>query len=772
MACKTAKSARFNDGAALAALITGAGLMSAPAIGHAADAAAAASAEAGGGAQVGEVIVTATRREEALRNVPIAVTAIGGDQVKAAHIGNFADLPSMVAGATFISTKGQSTANVQIRGQATANDAPALELPVAIFMDDVYFGTLASFDADFYDISQIAVLRGPQGTTFGRNVVGGALQITSNHPQLGVTNGEINATVETFDRNNSWGGEVNGFVNAPLGDKAAVRFAYSGKDVGGYMHNVVTGHDLSDQKSFSIRPSVRYEPTDNLTINALFNYSHENEYASGYARFGQGIEIANEKAISPNIWDVFQDVDGVNRRDITVSQVRADWRQPYGTWTAITSYRTLRAYYLDDGDNTPLSLNNPSVNASREFQFSEELRLTSPSGQRIEYVAGLYYSFENLKKAITFGFDGTNTNSRLALLTGGTFNPLTGVVTPGVRQDAVVTGDAHVISVAPYAEFKIHLNDVLALTLGGRYTVEKKNGYTDHTAQTWAYGAPFDVQFDHQWTAFTPRTILEFKPHDGLLVYGSISTGFKGGGWSLTTTSAASAVVPLKPERSTSYEFGVKTQLFDRRLQVNIAAYQANTKDVQVRTLVNGVLRDSNAGSQTVRGVELEAIANPLEGLQIGTNYAHTNAVYSSFVDCTATHLDCSGNPVPFVPADDFKLFITYTAKLGESGSLILHADDQWASSFQVSPTKAQPIAVGHTARHGFLNASLTYEPVNARWRIQIWAKNLTNQWTMPAPSNYGFYFLRPSESAALEVDRGIVNPPRQIGATFSYRFD
>ncbi|HEX7761021.1 MAG TPA: TonB-dependent receptor [Caulobacteraceae bacterium] len=757
--------------------------MTAPAAARAAAASTTASAQsADSTAQVGEVIVTATRREEALRNVPIAVTAISAEQVKSAHIGNFADLPALVPGATFISTKGQSTANVQIRGQATGNDAPALEVPVAIFMDDVYFGTLASFDADFFDVSQIAILRGPQGTTFGRNVVGGALQITNNHPQLGVTSGEINATVETFDRNNSWGGEANGFVNAPLGDKAAVRFAYSLKDVGGYMHNVVTGHDLSDQKSFSIRPSVRYEPTDNLTINALFNYSHENEYASGYARFGRGAEVANEKAIAPSIWDVFQDVDGVNRRDITISQVKADWRQPYGTWTAITSYRTLHAYYLDDGDNTPLALNKPSVNASREFQFSQEFRLTSPTGERIEYVAGLYYSFENLRKAITFGFDGTNINSRLALSTGGSYNAVTGVVTPGVRQDAVVTGDAHVMNVAPYAEFKIHLNDVLALTLGGRYTVEKKSAYTDHSAATWAYGPAYNVpnattiaagfNMDKQWTAFTPRVILEFKPHDGLLVYGSISTGFKGGGWTLTATSALRAATPLEPERSTSYEMGVKTQLFDHRLSLNVAAYQANTKNVQVRTLVNGVLRDSNAGSQTVRGVELEAVANPVEGLQLGTNYAHTNAVYTSFVDCTATHLDCSGNPVPYVPADDVRLFVTYTAKLTSGAALIMHVDDQWASSFQVSPTKAQPIAVGHTARHGFLNASLTYAPANARWKVQIWAKNLTNQWTMPAPSNYGFYFLRPSESAALEVDRGIVNPPRQVGATFSYRFD
>ena len=138
-----------------------------------------------------------------------------------------------------------------------------------------------------------------------------------------------------------------------------------------------------------------------------------------------------------------------------------------------------------------LALNRPSINRSKEFQFSEELRLTSPSGQKLEYVAGLYYSFENLKKAITFGFDGTNPISRLSIFTGGT------------RQDAVVTQDAHVINVAPYAEFKFHFNDQLALTLGGRYMVETKHVYTDHSALTWAYGAPYNVHPSKRWTAFT-----------------------------------------------------------------------------------------------------------------------------------------------------------------------------------------------------------------------------------------------------------------------------
>jgi len=751
------RKAELRGRVAIGALLAGVGLMATPAIAQQAAGTAATPAAPSASPQVAEVIVTATRREEALSKVPVAVTALSGDQVKSNHVNNFADVPSMVPGATFVSTKGQSTANIQLRGQATGNDAPALELPVAIFQDEIYYGTLASFDADFFDIQQLAILRGPQGTTFGRNVVGGALQITSNKPKLGDQFGEVNLTVDTYGRHDSSGFESQGFVNLPINDEAAARIAYSVKNVDGYMYNVVTGHNLSDQKSYAIRPSVMWQPTDDLKLTAFLQYNHENMYSTGYHYFGGGSLVANTHAISNNPWDVFQDEDGQTRRDIVATQLRADWEQPIGTFTSLTSYRTLDSFYKDDGDNSPLPLNKPSINRSKEFQFSQEFRLTSPAGKRIEYIAGLYYSFENLKKAITFGFNGTIPQSRLSVLTGGT------------RQDAVVTGDAHVLSLAPYADVKFHATDQLALTVGARYSIEDKNGYTNHNARTVFYGAPFDVQFDHKWTKFTPRAILEYTPTDGVMLYGSASTGFKGGGWSLTSTNPAAAVTPLQPEESTSYELGSKLKLFDNRLSFNVAAYRAKTKDVQVRTLVNGVLNDTNAGGQLVKGIEVETVAAPISGLTLGINYAYTDAVYTSFTGC-AVGIDCTGNPVPFTPKNDLKVFVTYSFDVA-SGSVTLHADDQWASSFQVSPTRAQPIGVTHTARKDFLNLSATYEPQNASWRLQIWAKNVLDRWSMPAPSNYNFYFLTPTESAALEVDRGVINPPRQIGATFTYKF-
>jgi iron complex outermembrane receptor protein len=749
---------------AAAALILGAGLVAAPAM--AAEAAAPAGAGTAAAPEVTEVIVTATRREEALSKVPVAVTAVTGEQVKAQHVTNFADVPALVPGANFVATKGQSTANVMIRGQSTTNDAPALELPVAIFMDDIYYGTLASFDADFFDIGQLAVLRGPQGTTFGRNVVGGALQITSNKPTLGgEMYGEVNATVETYNRHKSSGFETQGFVNLPINDKAAARIAYSGKDVDGYMYNVLTGNNLSDQKSYAIRPSVLVELTPDLKLNAFLQYNHENMFSSGYQFFGQGSVVANAKAISNSPWDIFQNEDGRTRRDIFASQVRLDWNNPLGVLTSLTSYRTLDSYYRDDGDSGPVLANTNSINASKEFQFSQEFRLTSPSGQRLEYVAGLYYSFENLRKQISFGFNGTTPGSFL------------GVLTKGTLQNETVTGDAHVNSFAPFAEAKFHITDQLALTAGARYTVEDKNGYTRHANGSVFYGAPFDVHFSHTWKSFTPRAILEYTPQDGMLFYGSVATGFKGGGWSLTSTNPTAAVTPLQPEKSTSYEVGTKLNLLDRKLSLNVAAYQADTKNLQVRSLVGPVLTDTNAGKERVKGVEVEGVARPVPGLSLGVNYAYTDAKYKSFKGCAAGGVDCTGYRVPFVPKHDVKVFVDYKWDLGQSGVILFHADDHWAGVTEVSPTNyvggGQPLAAPYTKKKGILNGSLTYEPQDAKWRVQLWAKNLTNKFYLAAPSNYYFYFVSAAEFAAgaREVDRGTINPPRQVGATLTYKF-
>ncbi|WP_294190145.1 TonB-dependent receptor [uncultured Sphingomonas sp.] len=707
-----------------------------------------------------DIIVTATRRSESLRDVPIAITAISGEQVKEARITNFIDVPAILPGATFVSTKGPSTASIAIRGQSQSNDSPHLDIPVAVFQDDIYFGTLASFASDFFDLDQLAILRGPQGTTFGRNVVGGVLQITSNRARLGQNDGEINVTLSNFATNDAIGIDTQGFFNVATSDTSAARLAYSVKHVPGYYDNRTTGTHLANQRSVALRPTFTWEPSDTVKLGLLGQYFHENGLPSGYRSVGQGALQARCDAIRRSPWDVCHDVDGKNERTIWLGQIRADIDLGAATLASISSYRHLDSDYRDDGDSSPLPLNIGSLNASRESQFSQELRLTSQGSSKLEYVGGIYVSRENLRKQINFGFNGTIPGTRLATLTRGQL------------QQQTVIGISHVTSAAAFLEGKYHFTDALALTVGGRYTIEHKTGSTDHIGASAFYGAAYSVDdLRDTWRAFTPRAVLEFKPRRGLLFYGSVARGFKGGGWSLTSTSAAAARTPLEPENSTSYELGAKLRLFDA-LDLNIAAYHADTTNLQVRSLDNGVFTDTNAGKLRVKGVEVESVLRLSPSFNVTANYAYTDAYYASFEGCAAGGTDCTGNAAPFTPKNDITFGGHFRNDLG-GGKLTVDATAQWASKFSVGPLNNQPFAESRTDRNGVVNASIGYEFPDGLTKVILFGRNLTNTWSFSSASNFNFYFLTQAEFAAgaNEVDRGPITPPRQIGLTITRRF-
>lgn len=707
-------------------------------------------------AEVEEVIVTATRREEALQDVPIAITAMGEDEIKDNRISNFADIASHVPGVAFIQARGAAFQNVSIRGQTSTNESPGLDLPVAIFQDDIYYGTVGSFDGMFYDISQVAVLRGPQGTTFGRNVVGGALQITSNRPQMGATEGEVSVTALSYP-----GFETQGFFNTPISDNMALRLSYSAKNNDGWQHNLFTGSDLNDRRAFAGRLMLRYQPNEIADIVFSASGLHENNKAVGYRLYGQGAQVA---AQDPDPYKTNLDIDGFSRRDIRTAFVHGDFQTPLGTLTSITGYRDMSFDYHEDGDGTPLLLND-NFNYSDEYQVSQEFRLVSETGRRLEYLVGLYAEYGHLRRQHDYNFY-PNPNSRLSELIGGVF------------QHQVVVGTFTVKSIAPFGEIRYHFNDQLTLTAGARYTYEGKEGSIDHQGVSAFYGADYYVAVEDSWTALTPRFVLDYKPTDDILLYASVSKGFKGGGWPISVPVADRAAIPLEPETSWSYELGAKTQWLDNRLTLNAAAYMANTKDLQVRSFINGVLRDNNAGEAEVKGVEIEAVARPIPDLNVGLRYAYTDAKYKSFRDCAAGGTDCTDNRMPAAPENDLSVFAEYRVWLGDS-SLTFKTDVRWVDEFELNPTNTQDLVVPFTAIEGLWNGSITYEPAGAPWKLQLWGRNLTDETYVVYAFNYNVFALTPLEARAVasgglgytEADRASINPPRTIGATLTVKF-
>lgn len=706
--------------------------------------------------QVSEVIVTATKREQALSKAPVAVSAYSGEQIAANRITNFDNLAATTPGPTFVPISGSSGSQMQMRGLYASDDSPAFDTPVGVFIDDIYYGSVASFYPDFYDVSQVAVLRGPQGTTFGRNTIGGALQITSNKPNFDGLSGETSLTLRNYD-----GVESTGFLNATFSDKLAGRIAYSLKDVGGYQNNITTGKDLNNKRAWSARASLLYKPTDDISILGSFSYTHENSRGDGAVLYGQGALIASLKAQSTDRHDTFEDDNGSSRRNAYNAFVKVDWDLDWATFTSITGYRRLGAYYREDIDGSPLPISPDKYDNNRERQFSQEFRLTSPGGQTFDWIAGVYILSQNTYRSEHYVF-GPLAPYQVNFLTGGVAIPTT------------ISGEIKTASVAPFAEVKWNITDQWALTGGVRYTYDDKDNRTIHTASNVLTGAAMDVTASKSWTAATPRVILEYKPNNDLFFYASASKGFKSGGFNYAAPNVLQAQTPLAPESNVTYELGAKTFWFDRAVSANIAVYKSNTENLQVRSLVGTSLLSNNAGEAETKGVELEFVAFPFKGAQIGFNYAYTDAKYASYKGCAAGGLDCTGNKIPFTPRNSLNIFAQYVLDMGDHGLLTARVEDKWASHYEMTPQNTLQDTAQMSARKDWINAFLTYEPAQGNWKVQAWVRNLTDRSAVTFSTNYSFYLLTHAEvlSGLNEAARTSVTEPRTYGVTLTYRFE
>ncbi|HYE45903.1 MAG TPA: TonB-dependent receptor [Caulobacter sp.] len=705
--------------------------------------------------EVSEVIVTATKREEALSKVPVAVSAMSGEQIQEQRVTNFENLSATLPGPTFVPISGASGSQMQMRGLYASDDSPAFDTPVGVFIDDIYYGSVASFYPDFFDVAQIAVLRGPQGTTFGRNTVGGALQITSNKPNFDGFSGETSLVVRNFN-----GLEGSGFFNAAFNDVAAGRFAFGFKNVDGSQHNVTNNTDVNDKKVWSARGSLLLRPSDSVEVLGSLTYTHEDSRGDGPVLYGQGSLVASLRAISTDPHDTFIDDDGSTRKNVYNAFVRVDWDNPLGTFTSITGYRKLTASYVEDIDGSPFPIAPNKIDHNRESQVSQEFRLTSPDDQTIEWIAGIYLLKQETFRSETYTFGG---------LGPWRINTLTG----GVAQRPTISGDIETVSYAPFAEVKWNITDQWALTVGARYTHDEKKNRTIHDVASIFFGPAKDVSAEESWDAWTPRAIVSFTPNDDLFFYASASTGFKSGGYNYAAPTVAQAATPLLPEENVTYEVGAKTFFFDRDLSVNLALYQSNTKDLQVRSLVGAALVSTNAGEAETKGAELEVLVHPFEGATLGLNYAYTEAKYASFKNCAAGGLDCTGNDIPFTPRNALTLTAQYRWEMEGGASLTGRLEGRWASAYELTPQNTLFLVRDKTARKDWINAFLTYEPADGDWKVQAWGRNLLDNTAVTFGTNYSFYLLTQAEflSGLNEVDRTSVTEGRTYGVTLTYRF-
>jgi iron complex outermembrane receptor protein len=682
---------------------------------------------------VEEVVVTAQRRGERLQDVPITVTVLGAEEVAQARIQQLGDVATRTPGLSFDAFPA-SQPRIVIRGIGSFDRGAAGDPSSAVFLDEIYLGRPAAVAFDAFDVERIEVLKGPQGTLYGRNVVGGAINVLSRRPDVDQFDAGAEATVGNFER-------LDGaaFVNSPFADgKAAVRASGSWRTHDGYVDNTFTGNSVEDQDTSSVRLQVYGEPREGLRLS--FGVDGTRDRAAGPAQHVLDLDADADEAI---FWTVDRDrertagaIDGFQNRDTWGVRAQADLDLSFGTLTYLGSYRDLDyhvRYDFDGGNENTNLIDIAGGNDEQSNFYSNEVRLGSLPDSDVSWVVGLY----------NFG----NDTDRLDTLD---------LTIAGDAGTEIYTQAATLDSYAVFGDMTLPLSERFAITGGVRYSTDDKEYRVSNTAGNAVFraGELFDVTVSESYDAVTYRAGVQFQPNVDHLLYTMISRGFKSGGFQDTPSSAADAADGFDPEYATQYEIGQKSTFLGGALVWNNTVFLMDYTDLQTRrTLDNLAIVTDNAGEATIKGYETYLSWRVFEGARLVASYAYTDATFDQFEP--EPGLDYAGNRLSRTPEHKLVVSPAYEFQLSSGASFTLAADYSYESKIfddnsNVGPEFREPTH--------FVDARIIYSSVGNRWSVSLWGKNLTDELT------------RTYQATFLGANFGAYNPPRTYGATFSWK--
>lgn len=760
-------------------------------------------------AVIEEVIVTARKREESAQSVPVSVSAIAGKDLAAAGVGDVTDLSSRVPSLTIAPgpSDGKSTPSFTIRGQRQQIGAIYFEQSVGIYVGDIAVARAQGINQSLYDLQSVEVLKGPQGTLFGRNSTGGALLLKPARP-TNKFEGMLAGTVANYD---GLGAEV--MLNQPLGESAALRIAGKNVKSEGYVTDVLTGHKIGGQDNSSFRVSLLVKPIDKL--ESLFVYNRFLESSDGTPYI---LSAWNPDPKVPlNAFGPLLGYTGANSLpSLLAAQQQRDYYETAGgsnaftkvsTWDIantstyalndslsfknIVGYRHVEDQFADDTDGSPLPiLNLQKINDAQ--QYSEEFQLIGKT-HRLDWVAGLFFFHEQ----------GSNFQPSIQVkgITGGNaafFGPLTEAGHTPLPLDypnwSASADSGKTESKSVFAQGTFHLDEWvegLSMTAGARYTQDDKEVTAKgRTATACRIEAPVPpgttpipklpldqcaVTNSKTFSEPTGTLGLEYKLFPKTLLYTAVRHGYRSGGFNGQAVTQATINKPFEPETITDLEFGAKSDwaLGDVPVRTNLAVYRSDYKDVQRIAAVltsDGRLAQtvSNAANATITGGEFEVVVLPTDGLQLSGFYSLTNAEYDDYeadgvdpVTKKPIKIDLSNQEFSQTPKSSYGLTARYQWPVGGAfGDVSTQASYSWTGHYFWQDNNE---AGGETESYGLLNLNAEWGSImQTHFDLSLFVKNATGEEYSPG----GF---------SLQKDLGfasrIPGEPRTYGATIRYRF-
>lgn len=730
------------------------------------------------GFAIEEVIVTAQKRAQSLQEVPIALSAFGSDTVKQLGANDFKGLTAVTPG---FSVSGGSGAfpSPYIRGIGSNVTSVGSDPSIGVYIDGVYAARKGGALSDLMDIQRVEVLKGPQGTLFGRNSIGGAISITTAKPENELA-GMLGVEMGNYDNR-----ALKGMVNLPLiDDTLLLRVAGSVRKRDGWQENIPGGPDGDDRDRANGRVKLAWLPSDNVEVEFSSTWNRTDEVAT-YAESVvadtsviAGLPVGNLAQINDdklsandnlNPWGLASTRDPLVptfERSLRAHSLNVSWDMSEElTLTSITSYRSYETSAAREYDGTEYLIGNNENSTENNDTLGQEFRLNG-SSEAADWFVGMSATQEAADMRFMIGlldFLGAN---------GG--QPF--------YEDSFVKADTQ--SYALYGDYTWHATDNLNVTFGARYSYDDKS--IDYDTSTQVNGAaglgglgfimpipqqfldtngnPYATELSDSWTDISPRVVVDYFINSDIMLYASLARGYKSGGFNTYPSVVQDntdpnflmvlpeATASVEPETTINLELGIKSTWLDERLTLNASVYAMKYDELQVQVISGQTVQLANAGKASSQGVEVEFKYYVTPNLKLQGNIAWMDTEYDEFARGS---VDYAGTPLRFSPEWTGSLGVDYTVQLAELGELRTFVNYSYKDDHLLSETYGE-------SSYSLLSARVSFYSLDGAWEVSMFGNNLTDESYL---SNYveqmnGFGFTSANR-----------NEPRTYGAELTYNF-
>ncbi|MGP1281589.1 MAG: TonB-dependent receptor [Parasphingopyxis sp.] len=711
------------------------------------------------------IIVTAQRREESLQDIPLAISAFDSERIAESGFNDVEDLSSTVPNLNISALWGTSNPKIFMRGIGNNNFNQTAESKVAVYLDQVYLSAPSGQLFQMYDLDRIEVLRGPQGTFYGKNATGGAISVYSRLPD-GDFEGYVRAGYGNYDAF-----DMEGAVSVPLGDTLSARFAGTYQRRDGYLTDLGTGRQVNDVDQWAARAIFRWQPTTDVDIRLNIHgggsdSTHNNSAHRGifdpvqlaggaFVKLpssaiiaGQGVDLFGYRDPNPDPYvntyerDTFADIDLIG-----VSLV-GDFTFGRGfTLTSVTGFERSERHVLQEGNGAPSTIFTIDWGPSEFETISQELRLSSPAEDRFSWLIGVFAyhergevnNFYNLAD-VSFALGGLEAFDQFYVQETDTY--------------------------AAFAQAEFDITERLSLTIGGRINYEERNldhrsFGTDANRMSLLPGPLFDIALEEGWTEWSGRAALSYEFTDDVMAFVSVNRGFTSGGFNTGAfNDPVGALEIYDPEIVVSYEAGLRTTLLDRRVQFNATAFLYDYSDLQVFTFTAGGLQFiENASDARISGLEFELQALVTDNFEVGGSLGLLDSEYRNFTRQVGGVVeDLSGNRLTGAPNTQFNVYGRYTLPT-DIGDFTLRGDFTYTGNRFYDERQLRELSSEGATTN--LDMRFSWTSIDERIELAVWAKNLTDEVNIIDVVEVGLFGYQ----------NVWYNTPRTYGLTLGYRF-